>query len=105
MIRVFGEIEPFRFQQCRNMLDEAGISYIVKNEFVQGGAGELPLVDITPEIWLLDPSDLPRTQRLIATLPDGNGSDWICTTCSESNGASFEVCWQCGAEYEDRLAR
>lgn len=81
---------------ARNLLEQAGITVIMKNEFTSGGTGELSFLDTWPEIWVLDNADYPRAVRVIETaLSDNAADDWVCNSCGEHNDPSFQLCWQC----------
>ena len=88
--------------QIKQLLDKQGIPCFVKNEFAIGAMGELSPMDVLPEIWTDDPQWLPKAQQFIADFENQslNSFPWICSQCHEQNGASFELCWQCG---EDRI--
>ena len=88
--------------QIKQLLGEQGIPCSVKNEFAIGAMGELSPMDALPEIWISDPRWLLKAQQFIADFEYQplDSSPWICSQCDEKNGASFELCWQCG---EDRV--
>ncbi len=82
---------------ARNLLLQIGIDTQLRNEYAAGAAGELALSECWPELWLenhLFTRASAELQRL-NTLPEHS---WLCPHCAEQNHASFEVCWQCGAE-------
>ena len=79
----------------KNLLQTAGIGAEVRNLFAGGGAGELPLNEIWPEVWV-DESDYPRAKALVDEMERSGGEEWRCPNCGEENGAAFEVCWNCG---------
>jgi hypothetical protein len=88
--------------QIKQLLDEKGIPCFLKNEFAIGAMGELSPMDVMPEVWISDLQWLPKAQQFIAEFEHQptDASPWICSNCKEKNGASFELCWQCG---EDRV--
>ena len=91
--------------QVKQLLDDNGIPCFIKNEFAIGGIGELSPFDALPEVWLTDDEWQPRAEKLIAQLDSENKQgtfSWVCPECQESNEASFEICWQCGAERRDK---
>jgi hypothetical protein len=86
--------------QVKQLLDEKGIPCFVKNEFAIGAMGELSPMDVLPEVWISDPEWLPQALKLVddfETQPIDT-SPWKCGKCHEQNGASFEICWQCGGD-------
>lgn len=83
----------------RDLLAQARIEVFVFNQHAQAGAGELPLTEVWPEIWLSNDADLAAAQAVIAGFEEREsvaGVERICTQCGEANPAGFEVCWSCG---------
>lgn len=83
----------------RNVLEQSGIEARVFNENAQGGAGQLPVFEAYPEIWLENEADFERAQAVIRAFesaPRVTGST-RCTACGEESPANFQACWSCGA--------
>jgi hypothetical protein len=81
---------------AQNLIEQAGIAVILKNEFASGGIGELSAFDTWPEIWVVNDADYARAAEVIATaLSPADAQEWICSNCAESNDAAFEHCWNC----------
>ncbi len=85
--------------QVHQLLADAGIPVLLKNDFLQGSIGEIPAVDSEIEVWLVDATWEPRAQQLLQqwqqerlTLDD---VDWQCPECGEINAGNFGVCWAC----------
>ena len=101
MPKLYTDHQLFKVHQVKQCLDDAGIPCMLKNEFAQGGIGELSAIDNLPEVWLTDEAWRPRAEAEIAKLmaqPDliaANSSDWLCSACHSPNEAQFGVCWQC----------
>ena len=84
---------------ARNLLEAAGIEVLLKNEFAAGGAGDIPVFEAWMEVWVVHDGDYDRACELLAgALSDEASPAWRCGRCSEDNDASFDLCWQCGAE-------
>jgi len=52
-----------------------------------------------PEIWLHDPRDFEKAQRLIENglkIEAQQLLDWQCPQCSERHARQFKRCWKCG---------
>lgn len=101
MKKVFCSENRLRVQQVKDMLDSYCIPCFIKNEYAIGGAGEISPFDAWPEVWLTDDDWFNRATKLIAELesPVTEGTPWICQHCQEENEASFEICWNCGTEF------
>src|SRR5512145_1321519 len=83
----------------REVLEQSGIEAHVFNENAQSGAGQLPVTEAMPEIWVADERDLARAREVVRefeSAPRVTGSV-ACGHCGEDNPANFQVCWNCGA--------
>ena len=100
MQRVFTASDPVLSGLVRSVLEAAGIQCLLRNQYLTGALGELPVNECWPQVWVLSDDDAPRALRLIAeTLPrDGaTGASWTCPECGERLEPQFRQCWQCGA--------
>jgi len=80
----------------QNIVVNAGISIMLKNEFAAGAAGDLVPHETWLELWVLNDADYDKTMLLIdASFSHDNEADWICNNCEEQNNASFDFCWNC----------
>ncbi|MCE2572580.1 DUF2007 domain-containing protein [Motilimonas eburnea] len=81
----------------KNLMAQAGIDTVIKNEFSQGALGDIAVFDCWPQLWLTQEGKWQQAQGVIAALSQiAAQPDWICGHCGETNDASFELCWQCG---------
>jgi hypothetical protein len=82
----------------RNVLEQAGIHCIIKNEQLSGALGEIPFLDCLPELWLFDETRLDEARSIIEELRSVAPSvgNWHCPQCGEANEGQFASCWQCG---------
>ena len=85
-------------ENIKNLLEPLGFELVIKNEYANGGIGELAIFDCWPELWLSNENDYPAAIRAINNLLKNDDNVWVCTKCKETNYDSFELCWQCGAE-------
>ncbi len=79
-----------------NLLEAAGIDSRIKNEFLSGGAGELPPTEAWPELWVAE-EDFARAQEVVDVLrrPESLPA-WRCPGCGEEVEGQFSACWNCG---------
>jgi hypothetical protein len=102
MIKVFENFELSIVGRVQSVLEASGIRTFLKNEFASGAVGELPFVEICPQLFVLKAADVPEANRLIRSLEPDQSSPpaaaWKCTECDAEVDAEFAVCWQCGAE-------
>lgn len=95
-IKIYTAADIIEAQVVQKLLASEGIKTTLKNENLQSGVGELPFVEMWPELWLLNPQDLDRARQVLSEFGDQTmASDWVCTICSEKNPGSFQICWAC----------
>lgn len=101
MIKVYADQTLWMVTNIKNLLEASHIPCEIRNEFAQGGVGELSFVDAWPEVWVA-PEDAHLAKRLIQDMQlEGvnrnkvQGEDWVCAACGEVNGAMFYSCWSC----------
>lgn len=83
----------------RNVLEQHDIAAQVRNANLYSVAGELPVNECLPEIWVR-PLDFRRAEQILRetqTDAENCGPDWQCASCSQMNAGSFELCWNCQA--------
>lgn len=84
---------------ARNLLENAGIEVVLRNEYAGGVVGEVSAFDAWPELWVVHDRDYDRACTLLdKALSNPNASDWLCQRCHEHNDAAFEICWNCNSE-------
>lgn len=101
MIKVFESFEFSRVGQMQSLLESNGIRTFVRNEFGSSVVGELPFVEVVPQLFVLEQKDVPRAKELLRLdLPvEHPGEDWKCPGCGTKVDGNFVLCWQCGAEH------
>ena len=85
---------------ARQVLENHAIPCIVRNDFLGGGAGELPVNETWPEVWVVDDRDFDRARVLIGAIVDttkASDAPWRCASCGEQIEGQFTDCWACGA--------
>ena len=100
VLRVFTSSDPVLAGLVHSVLEAAGIPCLLRNQYLTGALGELPVNECWPQVWVIDEHDAPRARRLVdETVPrDGaQGAAWTCPGCGEHLEAQFRQCWQCGA--------
>ncbi len=82
----------------KNVLESEGIPCQIRNEYLGGIAGEMPLQEVWPELWIVNEMDYDRAKQLIdETIVDESPSrSWKCGKCGEENEGQFAACWNCG---------
>lgn len=84
----------------KNVLASEGIPSRIKNEHLGSIVGEMPFVEVWPELWVTNDLDLDRARQLIdaAIADESPHAAWQCRKCGEENEGQFAACWNCGTE-------
>lgn len=98
MKRVFRAEDALIVGFLRDVLENAGIRCLLRNEHLGGAAGQVPPLECWPEIWVTDDADAGRAERLLGdTLRERDDQPaWSCPGCGESIESQFGRCWNCG---------
>jgi hypothetical protein len=101
MKQVFVSQHLFEVEMCKERLEQAGISSLIKNQRTTGLAGEIPFTEVFPELWVVQDEEYDRARRLLddglVALPS-NQDSWVCQGCDERHESQFAICWKCGLE-------
>lgn len=93
---VYSTSNALLVNHVRNLLEAAGIEVRMKNEFLGGGAGELPPTEAWPELWVAE-EDFAAAKRIVDELERGSSLPaWYCPGCGERIEGQFSACWNCG---------
>lgn len=98
MIKVFEDFDITLVGRYQAVLESNDIATFMKNQFGTSGAGELPFVEVIPQLWVLNEADADRARALIEDMsaPE-SGVSWVCESCKEPQEAAFTHCWKCSA--------
>nr|WP_299243890.1 DUF2007 domain-containing protein [uncultured Halomonas sp.] len=97
-VQVFRHSNALLVGHVRNVLENAGLPCELRNMTLGGGAGELPLGECEPEVWVA-PHNRARAETLIEEALNGPREPaqvWRCPRCDELLEGVFDTCWQCG---------
>jgi rubrerythrin len=99
MIKIFEDFDITLVGHYQSVLETNNIATFMKNQFGTSGAGELPFVEVIPQLWVLNEADAERAKSLIGELdnPDSNKQPeaWTCPDCGIALEAAFTHCWKC----------
>ena len=102
MIKVFEDFDLARVGHFQSVLEAAGIRTLLKNQYMSSVMGEIPFVEVLPELWVLDDRDLPRARQVIGELlarPAAEQPAWTCPACGVEVEGVFSRCWKCGGTH------
>jgi hypothetical protein len=99
MIKVFEDFDITLVGHYQSVLESNDIATYMKNQFGTSGAGELPFIEVIPQLWVLNEADAERATVLIREL-HGSGNQqpaeaWTCPKCGTPQEAAFTHCWKC----------
>jgi hypothetical protein len=100
MKKVFEDFDIALVGHYQSVLEADGIETFMKNRFGTGGTGELPFVEVVPQLWVLNDADEQRARTLIGELQAEKpalGEGWNCPECGMEQEAAFTHCWNCQA--------
>ena len=98
MQRVFTAATLLEAHLVQQMLEAEFIPSSVFNENAHGAAGELPITEVWPEVWVRDDHHHSEARSIIERYEAIScGETHVpCAQCGESNPGNFELCWYCG---------
>lgn len=103
-VRVFQHSNTLLVGHVRNVLESAGIPCELRNMTLGGGAGELPLGECEPEVWVAA-HNRERAETLTHDAlhgPRETTPAWSCPHCGEKLDGVFDACWQCATPRSGR---
>ena len=99
MIRLTRAPDLMLGQHWANLLEQAGIACRLTGIHLHGVAGEIPVDQCGPDLWIENPQDKDTAMRIIDGWADASATGqahWNCPSCGEWLEPQFSECWQCG---------
>jgi hypothetical protein len=75
----------------------AGIDAELRNQYLAGAMGELPMMETWPQLYVEQSDERRALRALAAASAPSPGSPWTCPDCAEQLEPQFSHCWRCGA--------
>ena len=102
MIKVFENFDFSRVGQMQSLLESHDIKTFIKNQYGSSVMGEVPFVEVVPELYVLAEKDLARAKQLLQLdLPvEEPDEDWVCAECGVDIEGTLDRCWKCGTVRE-----
>ena len=104
MKRVYSSHLGLMVGHMKNILESHSIPCVIRNEYLAGGAGELPPTECWLELWVERDIDYERARGIVEEALQSQhqgGEPWSCPGCGEWLERQFDVCWRCGTERPD----
>ena len=101
MLKIYSATNLPEAHLLLSLLQSEGIEAKILNTYAQGASGEIPFEQAYPQIWLEDERDKFLAESIISKYESTPAdTEWIyCRNCGERNPANFELCWQCGNDF------
>lgn len=103
--RVYRAGSLLQVAHARNVLITAGIRCEVRNQYLAGALGDLPMMETWPQLYVDDGDERFALSALARATAAPAGDPWICATCREEMEPQFTQCWRCGTEGHRSTAR
>jgi hypothetical protein len=89
----------------RDLLQQAGISAHIFNEYAMAAMGDVPMGSAYPQIWIPQPQQEQHARAVIADYEKRvpQTATKICSHCGETSPGEFELCWNCGEAIADAV--
>jgi hypothetical protein len=102
VIKVFENFDFSRVGQMQSLLESHDIKTFIRNQYGSSVMGEVPFVEVVPELYILAEKDLARAKQLLQLdLPvEEPDDDWVCAECGVDVESTFARCWKCGSGRE-----
>lgn len=101
MIKIFVSQSLPEVESLKNIMEQAEIPCNIKNQQTAGLAGEVPFVEVFPELWVLRNEDLGKAKDILENWSKAKpvqDKEWICPNCRETIEKEFTTCWNCGTD-------
>jgi hypothetical protein len=97
MKRVFRAASLIQVAHARNVLLTAGIQSELRNQYLAGALGDLPMLETWPQLFVEDDDESAALRALARAAEAPSGTPWTCSQCGEQLEPQFTHCWHCGA--------
>jgi hypothetical protein len=97
MKRVFRAASLIQVAHARNVLLSAGIPCELRNQYLAGALGDLPMLETWPQLYVDDADEQIALRALARAATAPVGAPWTCGDCGEVLEPQFTSCWRCGA--------
>jgi hypothetical protein len=97
---VFRAASLLQVSHARNLLIAAGIDSELRNQYLAGALGDLPMLETWPQLWVEDALEPAAQSALARGAAAPGGAPWTCGQCGEELEAQFTSCWRCGGAFQ-----
>jgi hypothetical protein len=97
--RVYRAASLLQVAHARNVLITAGIRCELRNQYLAGALGDLPMMETWPQLYVDDDDERMAQRALARAAAAPVGAPWTCGNCGEHLEPQFTHCWRCGTEF------
>jgi hypothetical protein len=97
MKRVFRAASLIQVAHARNVLLMSGIQSELRNQYLAGALGDLPMLETWPQLYVDDADEQIALRALAHAAAAPAGESWTCGGCDELLEPQFTSCWRCGS--------
>jgi len=97
MKRVFRAASLIQVAHARNVLLTSGIQSELRNQYLAGALGDLPMLETCPQLYVEDADEQAALRALARAAAVPAGASWTCEACGEVLEPQFTSCWRCGS--------
>jgi Putative prokaryotic signal transducing protein len=98
--RVFRAASLLQVAHARNVLTAAGIESELRNQYLAGALGDLPMLETWPQLLVEDMLEAAALRALEEAGRAPSGTPWTCGECGEQLEPQFTTCWRCGTAFQ-----
>jgi Putative prokaryotic signal transducing protein len=95
--RVFRAASLIQVAHARNVLLMSGIQSELRNQYLAGALGDLPMLETWPQLYVEDADEQIALRALARAAAAPTGEAWTCGECGEVLEPQFTSCWHCGS--------
>jgi hypothetical protein len=95
--RVFRAASLLQVAHARNVLLMSGIQSELRNQYLAGALGDLPMLETWPQLYVEDADEQIALRALARAAAAPAGESWTCGGCGELLEPQFTSCWRCGS--------
>lgn len=98
MIKVYESFNISQVGQAESLLNAEGIETFIRNEFASSVMGEVPFVEVCPQLFILNAAEEERARELLQPFENQpTAPDWHCQQCGMEVDGPLGMCWSCGS--------
>src|SRR6202795_1854159 len=100
MKRVFRAASLIQVAHARNVLLTAGIQSELRNQYLAGALGNLPMLETWPQLLVEDTFEAAALRALEQAATAPSGAQGTCGRSGQNLEPQFTSCWRCGAPFQ-----